>query len=74
MSRGDIETKFEGKGYAEFKKDLAEVIIDGLKPIKEKYHNLTDSDVEKILKDGADKVRPLAEKKMEEVKKVIGLL
>jgi len=74
MSRGDIETKFEKKGYADFKKDLAELVIEKLKPIQEKYKDISESgEIEKILKAGAEKVRPLAEKKIQEVKDVIGL-
>lgn len=73
MSRGDIETKFESGGYADFKKDLAELVIEKLKPIQEKYKDLDKSDIEKILKQGMEKVRPIAEKKLEEVKNVIGL-
>ncbi|MBU1179113.1 tryptophan--tRNA ligase [Patescibacteria group bacterium] len=73
MGRGDIETKYEGKGYAEFKKDLAELVIEKLEPIQEKYNKLPESEIDKILQDGAEKIRPMAEKKIKEVKEVIGL-
>ncbi len=74
-SRGDIETKFEGKGYGDFKKDLAELVVEGLRPIQEKYKELTqdESYIDEILKNGAEKIRPMAEKKLEEVKNIIGL-
>ena len=70
----EIEKMYAGKGYGDFKNDLAEVIINGLKPIQEKMKDLSDKEVLKILEDGADKVRPIAEKKMEEVKKKIGFI
>ena len=35
-SVSDLEKKYKNKGYAEFKKDLAEIIIKGLKPFQEK--------------------------------------
>jgi tryptophanyl-tRNA synthetase len=70
----DIEKMYEGKGYAEFKDGLAEVIIEGLKPIQEKMKSLTDEDVLKILKDGAEKVRPIAKKKLDEVKEKVGFI
>jgi len=74
MSRGDIETKFEKKGYANFKKELAELVIEKLKPIREKYEEiLVSSKIEIILQNGAEKARVIAEKKIAEVKKVIGL-
>lgn len=70
----EIEKMYSGKGYVDFKNDLAEVIINALKPIQEKMNSLSDEEVLKILEDGAKKVRPLAQKKMEEVKKKIGFI
>ncbi|MFH0930250.1 MAG: tryptophan--tRNA ligase [Candidatus Moraniibacteriota bacterium] len=70
----DIEESYKGKGYSEFKKDLAEVIVDFLADFQEKYNTIDDNEVLKILQEGAEKVRPLAQKKMEEVKKKVGLL
>ncbi len=75
LSRGDIEAKFERKGYADFKKGLADIVVSGLRPMQEKYAEITKDPayIEKILKEGAEKVRPFAEKKLEEVKQKIGL-
>lgn len=82
----EIEKMYEGKGpastrgestrggYADFKKDLAEVIIEGLKPIQEKMNALSDGDVLEILKKGAEKVRPIAENKIKEVKEKVGFI
>jgi len=70
----DIEKMFAGKGYAEFKNELAEVIIESLKPIQEKIKSLSDEEVLKILKDGAEKVRPIAKVKLDEVKRKIGFI
>jgi tryptophanyl-tRNA synthetase len=69
----EIEKKFEGRGYADFKKDLAELIIDKLRPLLERYKELEENEIEDVLKQGADKVRPWAEKKIAEVKQKIGL-
>jgi len=74
-SVSEIEKQYTGKGYGDFKKDLAEVIIEGLKPIQDKLKEL-DNDptyIEKVLKDGAEKIRPIAEKTMKVVKNKIGL-
>lgn len=74
QSTTTIKKKFAGRN-ADFKKELAEIIIEGLKPIQEKLKEL-DKDpkyIEKVLEDGAEKVRPIAEKTMSEVKKKIGL-
>lgn len=73
-SAKEIEAKFKGKGYGDFKTDLAEVIIAFLDPFQKKYNTLSDEEVLKILEAGAAKVRPLAKKKMDEVKKKIGFI
>lgn len=70
----EIVKNYVGKGYADFKTDLAEVIIAGLKPIQDKMAALTDEEVSAILQRGAKKLRPLASQKMAEIKKKIGFL
>ncbi len=71
----EIEARFEGKGYGEFKKVLAEVVIEGLRPLQERYKELTAEPglIDSILKAGAAKARPLAEKMLSEVQKKVGL-
>ncbi len=61
-------------GYANFKKDLAEVIIEKLEPIQEKYHSFSDEKILDMLKTGAEKVRLMARKKLDEVKNKMGLV
>lgn len=74
-SRENIEAKFEGKGYGDFKKDLAEVIIEALRPLQEKYNKLMEdpTTIDKMLQDGADKIRPIAEQTLKTVKEKVGL-
>jgi tryptophanyl-tRNA synthetase len=71
----DIEAKFEGKGYGDFKKALAEVVIESLRPLQERYKALTadPGHIDSILKAGAEKARPLAAKTLAEVQKRVGL-
>jgi tryptophanyl-tRNA synthetase len=71
----DIEARFEGKGYSEFKKALAEVVVECLRPLQERYRELTAEPgrIDAILRAGADKARPLAEKTLAQVKKRVGL-
>lgn len=75
LSNQEIEQKFSGVGYGEFKKDLAEVVVEGLRPLQEKYKELTSdpAELDRMLKDGADKVRPIAEQTLKEVKEKVGL-
>lgn len=70
----EIEKMHVGKGYADFKNGLTEVIINFLKPFQERMQELSDEKVLEILQAGAEKLRPVARKKMEEVKKKIGLV
>ncbi len=75
LSRKEIEEKFNGKGYAEFKKELAELIIEKLSPIQNKYQKISKDQtyLENILKESAEKLRPVAEKTLNIVKNKIGL-
>jgi len=70
----EIEALYKGKGYAEFKDGLADVVVSFLKPFQEKYNKLSDQEVLDILKTGAEKAKPLAEKKLKEVKEKIGFI
>jgi tryptophanyl-tRNA synthetase len=71
----DIEAKFEGKGYGDFKKALAEVIIEGLRPLQERYQKITSEPgyLDSVLAEGAAKARPMAQKTLAKVHKVVGL-
>ena len=69
-----IEKMYVGKGYADFKNDLAEAIISGLKSIQEKISALTDAEVMEILKAGAQKLKPMANQKMALVKEKLGFI
>ena len=72
----ELEKKYVGKNYAEFKKDLAEVVINGLKPIQEKYRELEKNPdaVMKTLKEGAIRANAISLKTIETVKEKVGLI
>jgi len=70
----EIEKMYQGKGYADFKSGLAEVVIKFLKPFQKKTSALSDEQVLDALQKGAEKIRPLARKKMKEVKRKAGFL
>ncbi len=75
INKQEIEAKFAGKGYGDFKKDLAELLIEKLTPIREKYNELMSDKkyLDQVLADGAKKVTPIAKKTLDEVKKKVGL-
>ncbi len=70
-----IEKEFKGRGYGEFKKSLAELLIEKLEPIREKRKELKKNHkyVNGVLEKGAKRARNIAENKMEEVRKKVGL-
>ncbi|QQW75334.1 tryptophan--tRNA ligase [Helicobacter pylori] len=69
-----IEERFKNKGYGDFKKELAEVIIQALKPIQERYKEISDDEVKAILNGGVKKARPLAQMTYQKAKELMGLV
>lgn len=72
----EIEKKYQDKGYQEFKKDLAEVIVKGLAPFQEKRKELEKNPrlIEKVLAEGQKKAEKIAQETIKEVKKKMGLI
>ena len=68
-----IEKDFEGKGYGDFKEALSNLLIEKLKPIKERRDKITREDIERILNKGFLKAEERAEEKMKVVRKRMGL-
>ncbi|MCQ2692793.1 tryptophan--tRNA ligase [Helicobacter pylori] len=69
-----IEERFKNKGYGDFKKELAEVVIQSLKPIQERYKEISDDEVKAVLNCGAEKARPLAKATYQKAKELMGLV
>lgn len=69
-----IEKHFDGRGYADFKKELAEVIIEVLAPIQERYKQYDDSgQLSKILKQGAERANQVSSSVLKRTKEKMGL-
>ncbi|WQU77900.1 tryptophan--tRNA ligase [Helicobacter pylori] len=69
-----IEERFKNKGYGDFKKELAEVVIQSLKPIQERYQEISDDEVKVVLNGGVEKARPLARATYQKAKELMGLV
>jgi len=71
----ELEKKYKDATYKEFKDDLAQVVLGFLKPFQQKLAELEKdpSYTEKVLKEGAEKVAPLARETLKRVKKAAGL-
>ena len=73
-SIADLEKKYEGKGYGDFKKDLVEVTVKALTPIRERFEEIRNSEeLIRILREGAGKADAIAKKTIERVKGNFGL-
>ena len=72
----DIEKEFKGKGYGDFKKSLAEVVVNYLEPFRRKQKELQTRDVyvKEILTQGASRAKTIAETTIKEVREKMGLL
>lgn len=69
----DLEAQYEGQGYGPFKKELAEVVVEGLRPIQERYQQLTSSgDLPSILADGARRATERSAATLQDVKDKLG--
>ncbi|MDP2708879.1 MAG: tryptophan--tRNA ligase [bacterium] len=73
ISINELEAGYRGKGYGELKKDLAEEVKKFLISFQLKYHSFKDDEVRRILKDGADKIGPIAEATLKNVKIKLGI-
>lgn len=76
QSMEDIEAKYEGQGYAQFKKDVAEAIVGELEPIQKRVKEiLSDKNyLENIYKKGAEKASYIATKTLRKMQKKIGFI
>ncbi|WML43379.1 tryptophan--tRNA ligase [Neobacillus sp. PS3-40] len=73
-SIAEIEEMYHGKGYGEFKADLAEVVIKALAPIQEKYYQLVESnELDDILDKGSEKANLVATKMLKKMENAMGL-
>jgi len=72
----EAENKFKGKGYADFKKSLAELLINSLEPFRRKRKELLQREVyvKEILERGKKKAEIIAQSTMQEIKEKMGLV
>jgi len=72
-SIADLEKKYRGVSYGQFKKDLAEIVKNFLIGFQEKYNRISDEEVRRVLDEGAAKVRPMAQEVLMRAKKALGM-
>ena len=71
----DVSKKYKDYTYKDFKIEVADKVTEFILKIQNEFYKYRNNEeyLKKILKDGADKARVFASKKMEEVKKIVGL-
>ncbi len=71
-----VTAQFEGKGFAKFKVELAELAAAKLEPIAAEMRRLMASTdfIDDILRNGAERAAGIAEPNLAGIKKIIGLL
>ncbi|MCL5010655.1 MAG: tryptophan--tRNA ligase [Patescibacteria group bacterium] len=72
----DLENEYAGKNYQTFKQNLAELLIEKLAPFRTKKAEFEENpeQIGKVLKEGAEKARAIAQTTMEKVRATMGLL
>jgi tryptophanyl-tRNA synthetase len=74
-SRESIEAHFAQKGYQELKRELADLVVEHMRPFQERYRELSSDQthIDALLRQGVARVQPLAEETLAAVKQKIGL-
>lgn len=71
----DLEKEYHDAGYGTFKNALAEVVVEALRPIQQRYHEWMNSpDLDRVLREGAEKASALAAPTIAKVKERVGFL
>jgi tryptophanyl-tRNA synthetase len=73
----EVERDFvDARGYGDLKRRVAEVVIEGLRPIRKRYYELMDdvAELDRLLAVGADHAREVSEPKLKEMKERVGFV
>jgi tryptophanyl-tRNA synthetase len=75
-SIGDIEARYDGSGYGQFKKDVAEAVVTLLDPIQRRYGELRsdEGELRRLLALGADKARDASTPTLRRMYEVMGFV
>ena len=74
MTVEEVENKYIDSNYGTFKKDLADIVVNELSVIQNKYNDIINSDIlDNILDDGREFTREIAKNKFNDMKEKMGL-
>ena len=75
ISIEEAEKRFKDSRYGDFKKAVADAVIEELEPFQARYREiLANKSYEKVLEEGAEKARKIANQTLKRVQKAVGLL
>ncbi len=71
----EVETEFEGSGYGDFKKAVADAVVEYLAPVRERYPEIRadEPEMERILAAGAAKAREITGVTLADVREAMGV-
>ncbi|MFA5870566.1 MAG: tryptophan--tRNA ligase [Candidatus Paceibacterota bacterium] len=70
----EIVSMYKEKGYADFKRDLGDALVETFGPFQEKKRELKKKNIEAMLDEGNKEARKHASKSYEIIKKKVGLI
>jgi tryptophanyl-tRNA synthetase len=73
-SNEECEKHFAGKGYGQFKTELAEVVVEFLRPFQERVKQFDETTLDGILKPGAENARTIASETLKSVYEKMGII
>lgn len=65
--------EFHSGGYGPFKSAVAEIVVEGLAPFRDRYSALSDEDVVAVMAAGGRRARERAEAEMDPIRRAVGL-
>jgi tryptophanyl-tRNA synthetase len=73
---GEIESRYDGQGYGQFKEDVAEAVVALLQPIQQRYQELRADEprLKAMLARGAEKARETSEPMLEQMYERMGFV
>jgi tryptophanyl-tRNA synthetase len=71
----EMKAKFTGMRYGDLKKQVAEMTVAHIEPFQERYRQIVNDPgyLRGVLREGAERVRPIAEDTVKTVKERMGL-
>jgi tryptophanyl-tRNA synthetase len=75
LSVPELEERYRGRGYGDLKKDLGEVVVESLTPIRERALELLDDpkELDELLESGAERARKVARVTLRDAQTRMGL-